>query len=181
MDVTKIVGIEVASRDTAKTVHKALETRVDEDSLEIAELSLVFKNEKGHIKQHYYGTSNFRLGAEIGGVASVATMGAAVVGLISPILIIGLAPAVITGGFIGHFFTKHFVGKDFLKDIGQGLDQGRGYILVATDDAGAEFIVNDSVAAGHKVATIDVTAQFVEDLAKAHEEAATADASAASE
>lgn len=178
MDVTKIVGIEVASRDSAKTVHKALETRIDEESLEIAELSLVFKNEKGHIKQHYYGTSGFRLGAEIGGVASVATIGLFVVGLINPIFMIGLMPGVVTGGFVGHFFTKHFVGKDFLKDIGQGLDQGRGYVLVATDNAGAEFIANDSVAAGHKVATIDVTPEFVEDLAKAHEEATSAEDSA---
>lgn len=171
MDVTKLVGIEVESRDAAKAVHKAIENRVDEDKLEVAEAVLVFKNERGHIKRHYYGTTGFGIGASIGGGIGLGTGVAVALGIVNPILGIGLLPGVFAGGFIGHFFTKHFAGKEFLKDIGEGLDAGRGYVMVATDDAGADFIASDSVADGHRVATIDITPEFVEDLAKAHDEA----------
>lgn len=181
MDVTKIVGIEVASRDDAKSVHRAIETREDEGNLEVAESSVVYKTEKGHLKHHYYGSSAFVVGTELGAITGAGIVGAGLLGLINPIIGVSMAAAIVgvgmEGGFIGHFFTHHFAGKDMLKDLGAGLDAGRGYVLIATDDAGAEFIAGDSASAGHRVATIDVTPQFVEDLAKAHEEAAEAVAS----
>lgn len=174
MDVTKLVGIEVSSRDEAKSVHKAIENRVDEEKLEIGEAVLVYKNEKGHIKRHYYGTTGFGVGASIGGGIGLGTGLAVGLGLVNPILGIGLIPGAFAGGFIGHFFTKHFAGKEFLRDIGEGLDAGRGFVMVATDDAGAAFIEDDSVSDGHRVAVVDVTPEFVEDLTKAHGEASAA-------
>ena len=176
MDVTKLVGIEVSSKDEAKKVYEAIENRVDEEKLEVAEASLVFKNEKGHIKRHHYGTTGFGIGASVGGGIGLGTGLAAALGIVNPVLGIGLLGGAAAGGFIGHFFTKNFVGKEFLQDIGEGLDNGRGYVLVATDDAGTEFIKNDSAAAGHKIAEIDITPEFVEDLGKATEEAQAAEA-----
>ena len=175
MDVTKLVGIEVSSKDEAKQVYQAIENRVDEERLEVAEASLVFKNDKGHIKRHHYGTTGFGIGASIGGGVGLGTGIAATLGIINPFLGIGLLGGAAVGGFIGHFFTKNFVGKDFLQDIGEGLDNGRGYVLVATDDAGTQFIKSDSAAAGHKIAEIDITPEFVEDLQKATEEAQAAE------
>lgn len=172
MDVTKLVGIEVASKDAAKDVHKAIENRVDEDKLEVAETTLVYKSERGHVKTHYYGSTGFGIGASVGaGIGLGTALGVAALGFAPAIIGIGLIPGMMTGGFIGHFFTKHFTGKEFLRDIGAGLDAGRGYLLVATDDAGAEFLASDSSTEGHRIAHIDVTPEFVEDLEKAHAEA----------
>ncbi len=175
MDVTKLVGIEVASRTDAKSVHEAIENREDEGKLEVGEATLVWKNENGHVKTRYYGMSGFGIGASIGGGLGLGTsLGLIAVGITNPIIGIGLLPGMFAGGYIGHFFTKHFAGKEFLKDIGQGLDAGRGYVLVATDDAGAEFLESDSSTSGHRIATIDITPEFVEDLHKAHAEAVEA-------
>lgn len=176
MDVTTIVGIEIDSKEDAKAVHKALDHAADAGTFEIAEAALVYKNDKGHVKKEYYGLSGFGVGAVVGTAAGGGLAVAGVLGLINPIIGIGLLPGLIGGGFIGHFFERHFVGKDFLKDIGAGLDDGKGYVLVATDDAGAEAITSNPVASMHRVATIDVTPEFVEDLNAAAVEAASADA-----
>lgn len=172
MDVTKLVGIEVASKGDAKRVHEAIENRDDEGKFEAAEVTLVYKNDSGHVKTKHYGATGFGIGASIGAGLGLGTaLGLLTLG-IAPVLIgIGLLPGMFAGGFVGHFFTKHFAGKEFLKDIGAGLDAGKGYVFVATDDAGAAFLEGDSVTDGHKVAEIDVTPEFVEDLKKAHAEA----------
>lgn len=175
MDVTKLVGIEVASRGEAKDVHDAIENRVEEDRLEIAEATLVWKNERGHVKTRYYGMTGFGIGASIGaGLGLGGALGLLTVGVAPALIGIGLIPGMFAGGFVGHFFTKHFAGKEFLKDIGEGLDAGRGYVFVATDDAGAEFLEGDSSTDGHRIATVDITPEFVEDLQKAHAEAVEA-------
>lgn len=175
MDVTKLVGIEVASKGDAKRVHEAIENREDEGKLEAAEVTLVYKNDRGHIKTKYYGATGFGIGASIGaGLGLGGALGLLTVGVAPALIGIGLIPGLFAGGFVGHFFTKHFAGKEFLKDIGEGLDAGKGYVFVATDDAGSEFLQSDSSAAGHKVAEIDITPEFVEDLQKAHAEAVEA-------
>lgn len=173
MDVTKLVGIEIDSRSDAKEVHNAIEHRVDEGKLEIAEATLVYKTDHGHVKTRYYGATGFGIGASIGGgIGLGAAIGVASLGFAPALFGIGLIPGLIGGGFVGHFFTKHFAGKEFLKDIGAGLDAGKGYVIVATDDAGATFLRGDSSTSGHGIAEIDVTPEFVTDLQAATEEVA---------
>lgn len=172
MDVTTIVGIEIDSKDDAKSVHKSLDHAADAGTFEVAESALVYKKDNGHVKKEYYGASGFGIGAAAGGAAGMGLAAAGLLGLINPIIGIGLLPGIIGGGFIGHFFDKHFVGKEFLADIGEGLDAGKGYVLIATDEAGASALTSNPVASNHKVATIDVTPEFVEDLNAASKEAA---------
>lgn len=172
IDVTKLVGIEVDSQDEAKEVHTAIENREEEGKLEFAEVTLVYKNDKGHVKTRYYGNTGFGIGASIGAGLGLGTaLGLLTLGIAPALIGIGLLPGMFAGGFIGHFFTKHFAGKEFLRDIGDGLDAGKGYVLVATNDEGAEFLANDSSTEGHRIAHIDVSPEFVEDLQKAHAEA----------
>lgn len=172
MDVTKLVGIEVASKGDAKRVHESIENREEEGKLEAAEVTLVYKTDGGHVRTKYYGATGFGIGASIGaGVGLGAALGLLTLGIAPALIGIGLLPGMFTGGFIGHFFTKHFAGKEFLKDIAEGLDAGKGYVFVATNDAGAEFLHADSSTDGHRIAEIDITPEFVEDLQKAHEEA----------
>ena len=175
MDVTKIVGIEVDDKKEAREVHKAVEHRADEGKINVAEASLVYKNDRGHVTRSHYGSSGFALGGLIGGIAGTSAVGLAALGIINPIIGVGLLTGVTAGAFVGHFFDHHFAGADFLKDIGQGLDHGKGYVLIATDDAGAEFLKADSSTEGHKLAAIEVDAHFLEDLSKAHDEAVAAD------
>lgn len=174
MDVTKLVAVEIDSKKEAEAVHEAIENRLEEEKLEIAEAALVYKSERGHVKRDYYGMTGFGIGASIGGGIGAGLGIAGVIGLINPLLGIGLLPGMFAGGYIGHFFTKHFAGKEFLKDMGEGLENGKGYVIVATDDSGAEFLSGDSATDGHRVAHIDVTPEFVDDLKKAHTEATEA-------
>ena len=175
MDVTKLVGIEVESRDDAKGVHEAIENREEEGKLDFEEITLVYKNDRGHVKTRYYGNTGFGIGASIGaGLGLGGALGLLTLGIAPAVIGIGLIPGMFAGGFVGHFFTKHFAGKEFLEDIGEGLDNGKGYVLVATDDAGAEFLAGDSSTDGHRLAHIDITPEFVEDLQKAHGEAVEA-------
>lgn len=176
MDVTKIVGIEIDDKKVAREVHHAIANRADEGKLDVAEMSLVYKNDRGHISRSHYGSSGFAVGGLLGGIAGTSVVGLGLLGIINPIIGVGLIGGMTTGAFIGHFFDHHFTGSDFLKDIGQGLDHGKGYVLVATDDAGASFLEGDSSTDGHKVAVIEVNAKFLEDLTKAHDEAVAADA-----
>lgn len=172
MDVTKLVGIEVDSMDDAKQVHEAIENREDEGKIEAEEVTLVYKSDGGHVKTKYYGATGFGIGASIGaGLGLGGALGVLTMGIAPALIGIGLIPGMLTGGFVGHFFTKHFAGKEFLKDIGEGLDAGKGYVFVATNDEGAAFIEGDSSSQGHRIATIDMTPEFVEDLQKAHAEA----------
>lgn len=171
MDVTKIVAVEVDDKKEAREVHHAIEHRADEGKLDVAEASLVYKNDRGHVSRKHYGSSGFAVGGLLGGIAGTSVAGLGLLGIINPIIGVGLIGGVTTGAFIGHFFDNHFVGADFMKDIGEGLDNGKGYVLIATDDAGASFLQDDSSTNGHKVAEIDVTPQFLEDLNKAHDEA----------
>lgn len=175
MDVTKLVAIEIDSKHQAKEVHRAIDNRADEGKLEIEESTLVYKSDRGHIKTHYYGNTGFGIGASIGGgIGLGAAIGVATLGFAPILLGIGLLPGMFAGGFVGHFFTKHFAGKDFLKDIGAGLDAGKGYVIVATDDAGSDFLAGDSSTSGHNVAHVNVTPEFIQDLDKAHAEAVEA-------
>lgn len=176
MDVTKIVGIEIDDKHQAREVHHAVENRADEGKLQVAEASLVYKNERGHVSRKHYGSSGFAVGGLLGGITGTSLAGLGLLGIINPIVGVGLIGGMTTGAFIGHFFDHHFAGADFLKDIGKGLSEGKGYVLVATDDAGAEFLQGDSSTSGHNIAVIQVDAQFLEDLSKAHDEAAEADA-----
>ncbi len=172
MDVTKLVGIEVASKGDAKRVHEAIENREEEGKLEFEEVTLVYKTDGGHVRTKYYGATGFGIGASIGaGLGLGGALGLLTVGVAPALIGIGLIPGLFAGGFVGHFFTKHFAGKEFLRDIGDGLDAGKGYVFVATDDAGAEFLQSDSSTDGHRLAEIDITPEFVEDLQKAHAEA----------
>lgn len=175
MDVTKIVGIEIDDKKQAREVHRAVENRADEGKIDIAEASLVYKNDRGHVSRSHYGSSGFAVGGLLGGIAGTSVVGLGLLGIINPIVGVGLVGGMTTGAFIGHFFDHHFAGADFLKDIGKGLDEGKGYVLVATDDAGAEFLQADSSTEGHNIAAIDVNTKFLEDLSKAHDEAADAD------
>lgn len=176
MDVTKIVGIEIDDKHEARDVHHAVENRADEGKLQIAEASLVYKNDRGHVSRKHYGSSGFAVGGLLGGIAGTSIAGLGLLGIINPVVGVGLVGGMTTGAFIGYFFDHHFAGADFLKDIGKGLAEGKGYVLIATDDAGAEFLQDDSSTAGHKLAAIDVDAKFLEDLSKAHDEAAEAEA-----
>lgn len=171
VEVSKLIAIEIASKSEAKRVHEAIENRVDEGILSVGEASLVYKTDRGHLRQHYYGMTGFGLGASVGGGLGLGLGVAGAMGLINPLLGIGLLPGMFAGGYVGHFFTKHFAGKEFLKDLGAGLDAGHGYVLVATDDAGAELLEKDSSTQGHRLAVVDVTPEFVTDLAKVHKEA----------
>jgi uncharacterized membrane protein len=172
MDVTKIVGIEIDDKKEARELHRAIEHRADEGKIEVEEASLVYKNDRGHITRSHYGSSGFAVGGLVGGIAGTSAFGLAALGIINPIIGVGLLGGITVGAFIGHFFDHHFTGADFLKDIGEGLEHGKGYVLVATDDAGAEFLQGDSLSSGHKMAAIDVDAHFLDDLSKAHQEAA---------
>lgn len=176
VNVTKLVGVEVSSKSEGKDFYKALTEAEDAGELEFAEVALVYKNDRGHIKRDYYGGSAFGVGASIGGGIGLGTGLAAAIGLINPVLGIGLLGGALAGGVIGDLWRKHFVGKDFLENIGKGLDEGKGYVIVATDDAGAGAVASHASTAGHGVAQIDVTAEFISDM----ETASTAEAEAAS-
>ena len=142
-----VVMINVTSRDDGLRVLDRLDSATETGEINVEDVAMVFKNEKGKVKIQQTADATAGKGAVKGGG----------LGLLVGIFAAPLVPAIAVGAGIGALVGKardRGISDDLIKQAGQAIETYGAVVFVLADQANSQVItklIDDAVAGGAKV------------------------------
>ena len=142
-----VVMINVTSRDDGLRVLDRLDTATETGEINVEDVAMVYKNDKGKVKIHQTADATAGKGAVRGGG----------LGLLVGVFAAPLVPAIAVGAGIGALVGKardRGISDDLIKQAGQAIETYGAVVFVLADQANSQAIttlIDAAVAAGAKV------------------------------
>jgi len=142
-----VVMINVTSRDDALRVLDRVDIATETGEINVEDVAMVYKNDKGKVKIHQTADATAGKGAVKGGG----------LGLLVGVFAAPLVPAVAVGAGIGALVGKardRGISDDLIKQAGKAIETYGAVVFVLADQANAQVItklIDDAVAAGATV------------------------------
>src|SRR3954463_10945512 len=142
-----VVMINVTSRDDALRVLDRVDIATETGEINVEDVAMVYKNDKGKVKIHQTADATAGKGAVKGGG----------LGLLVGVFAAPLVPAVAVGAGIGALVGKardRGISDDLIKEAGQAIETYGAVVFLLADQANTQVItklIDDAVAAGATV------------------------------
>jgi len=163
-----VVMINVASRDDGLRVLDRVDSARETGEINVDDVAMVYKNEKGKVKIHQTADATAGKGAIKGGG----------LGLLVGIIAAPLVPAVAVGAGIGALVGKardRGISDDLIKEAGNAIETYGAVVFVLADQANTQVITKmiDEAASGGAKVEYQVLSEDAQDLLRMQLKAGT--------